>query len=301
MFRPKRLLRRFTFRLLQGLARILALGGPSSLRRWGGRFGGWHYRLARGSRRKLLAQMAVALNRAPDDPSLAKVLAEAYRHNDRAVLELLAMYSGELSIEEVCQLCEIEAVDRLQAVLRPDRGAILLGMHMGNGVAMATRLARDGLAVSVIYRESGKIPRDFFFRGLTRLGLNAINARSGGGAVRAMLRALRSGGVIFILMDQGTKRGGVPAEFLGKTIPMPAGTVELARRAKVPVLPALTIAAEPVWRFCIDEPVWLDSATKIDFQVAELSQIMSDHIRRQPQLWTWHHRRWKRYPFITGN
>ncbi|MGY6630776.1 MAG: lysophospholipid acyltransferase family protein [Wenzhouxiangella sp.] len=293
----QRIRRRWTFHLLRWLASRLASGGMESLRHRGERFGRWHYRLSWRQRRRLIPQIQRALAM-PDRHQAAELLAEAFAVNDRAVLEILAMYSGAVVAEEVSRVCEIRGLDTLDQALEQGRGVVLLGLHMGNGVAMATSLAQRGYPVHVVFRESGKISPGFFENGLTGLGIQAVNAKPPGPGLRRMLTVLKRNGVLFILMDQGMKQGGVEANLLGKRLNMPPGPAELARRSGAAIVPALMEGASPRWQFRLDEARSFDRDTPLEEAVANLTQIMQKQIEKQPQWWTWHQRRWARHPFI---
>ncbi|MFW5816112.1 MAG: lysophospholipid acyltransferase family protein [Wenzhouxiangella sp.] len=303
MLKTRRWLRRSGFHLLKTAARLAALGGPDRVRRLGEAFGTMHYRLGRGKRLRLLQQMARVLPERAAVGALPADLREAYRINDRAILEILAAYSGALQPGQVAEMCALDGIDVLDRCLAQGRGAVLLGMHMGNGVAMAIHLAQRGYPVNVVYRESNKISPKFFARGIRRQGLVAIPARPAAAGFRRMLKALKGGEIVFILMDQASKSGGVPVRFLGKNMDMPPGPAELARRTGAPVIPVLLRGADERWRFRLGEAIRLDLARPLDQEVKILARAMEAHILAYPQWWTWHQRRWHRHPFSppTGN
>ncbi len=291
----RRRYRRGVFHVLTLIARLLGRGGMDKLASRGQRLGLWHFRLARGKRQRLQAQMSKALMR--PEAACSDLLREAFQVNDRAILEILAMYTGAVSRQQVAQACEVSGLEHLDQALARERGVVMLGMHMGNGVAMATHLADRGYPMAVIYREAGKIPTHFFRDGISSLGMEAIPAVPASVGVRRMLKALKENRILFILMDQATKQGGVPARFLSKQLNMPPGPAELARRTGAAVVPALLTGTEPRWRFRLDPAVTLDSSAELSENVAFLTEIMQRHIESEPQWWTWHQRRWSRYPF----
>lgn len=293
----RRLLRRSGFHLLRLLARWHGRGGMAGLRDAGHRFGLWHWRFSPGKRKRLIGQMQQALPGQPGREQVTAWLREAYRVNDRAILEIMAMYSGSVSLDDIAAAVEVEQRAVLDAALERGQGVVLLGMHMGNGVAMAAHLARLGYPVSVIYRESGKIKPGFFRDGIGSLGLEAIPATPAAVGVRRMLKSLKANRILFILMDQASKDQGVPAPFLGKTLKMPPGPAELARRTGASVVPALLEGVDPIWRFRMGEPWLAEAGQSLEQQVKILTGIMQHHIEKRPQWWTWHQRRWMRHEF----
>lgn len=292
----KRLRRRAGFHLLRTLAAWQAGRGMAAVAATGERLGRWHHSLSRRQRSNLAQQLERLFDLAPNDPHPAAWLKESYRLNDRAIFEILAMYSGRVPIANVADHCAIEGLRVLDQAIEENRGVVLLGWHMGNGVAMATRLAHLGYPVSVIYRESTKIQPDFYRKGLEHLGLDAIGAQPPAVGFRRMLKALKTNRIIYILMDQGIKHG-VATPFLGKRVPMPPGPAELARRSGCALVTAALTGVDPRWQFRLERAEGLSSEESVELSIEKLSRIMENQILERPEWWTWHQRRWPKYPF----
>ncbi len=289
--------RRLGFELLRMVARVSNhLGGMALVRRSGERLGELHYRLSWFQRPELERQLGRLLPRAAVPP-METPLRQAYRNNDRAIVEIIGMGCSRLPPEEIRAHCEITGMDRLHDALTAGRGVILLGMHMGNGILMATRLAADGLPVSVVARESRKTARGFLYDCLASHGMEVIRGESRTRLYKEMLRALRAGRVVYVLMDQATKHGGIPVEFLGKRVELPAGPPRLALRTGAPVMAALPLAADPAWRFTIEGPMGMGGGD-IEEAAGVMAHAMEEHILAHPELWTWHHRRWRKLSFV---
>jgi phosphatidylinositol dimannoside acyltransferase len=273
-------------------------GGLGLVRRCGRAVGAVHYAVDIARRRDLARQLARALGDA-DAKGSRRLLRQAYRINDAAALEIIAMYCRSFSPDELRRHCAVDDLKQLRSALGDGRGVILLGMHMGNGMLMTARLAAEGFPVSVVYRESHKMPSGFFERIGAHHGTEGIHVQDPASAYRLMRRALGQGRILYVLMDQATRESGISVSFLGKSLVMPAGPAELARRTGAPVMAALLVDATPVWRFRIAQP--LGAAAGEAATAAELasgfSRLMEEHIREYPHLWSWHHRRWRRFPF----
>jgi len=67
-------------------------------------------------------------------------------------------------------------------------------------------------------------------------------------------------------------------------------------RTGAPVFPVHAEAAAPEWRFRVHPPLIADDA---DAMLDAMLASMQSQIMRHPELWAWHHRRWKRYHFDT--
>ncbi|MFU8814326.1 MAG: lysophospholipid acyltransferase family protein [Pseudomonadales bacterium] len=293
---PRRLVRRSLFHLLRSVAWLAALFGWRALRPLGGALGLMGAAWPGAGRRQLEADIATVLG--VDATAAASILREARRINDRAVVEVLSLGIPSVDSRSLIAACVILETERLQPLVDSGRGAVLLGMHMGNGVVMAARLAQLGFPVSVLYRESHKLAPGYLGRCLAEAGVQPIHLERDkpAGGLRQALGALRQGRLLYVLMDQGAKDGGVPVRFLDKAVRMPVAVVKLARRAGAPLLAVLPEAAEPEWLFRVTPP--LDLAEDADAAVHQIADHMEAHIRRFPHLWAWHHRRWRRFPVL---
>ncbi len=295
----RRRLRRLGFHLLGVLAHLCRPFGFAGVCRVGEWVGELRFRMNLRERRRIEMHVSEILGADSDPAKVRRLLRHAYRVSDRSAFEIVAMGAYPLSADTVRRACTVERLDRLQAVVDTGTGAILLGMHMTNGILMAARLATEGLPVTVVYRESHKMKPGFFDHLLSAHGLEGIDAGQRSSAYRQMLRALRAGRIVYVLMDQGTKHGGVSVDFLGKTLDMPAGPAELARRSGVPVLPALALGGTTSWRFVIAAPLELDDSST-EASAATLARSMEHHIMNHPELWSWHHRKWRRFPITAA-
>ncbi len=300
----KRLRRRAGFHALQWISQIAAMGGYPRIQRWGHRLGLVHLKLSPGLRRKLKSQLTV-LSEDTATPMLKDniddIIRSAVTLSDRAILEVMSLYNTERPATDCLPPITVDDQSHLETALADGQGAILLGMHMGNGLALAHQLNLSIAPIHVVYRESNKVTSGFFKKGIERLGLKAINAGSLDGGFRQMLKALKRNEIVMILMDQGTKRSGVDTRFLAKRVPMPMGPAELSRRSGAPIVPVWLEGAESGWFFRAKAPIACDPSAKIEDQVRNLTALMEAHILHFPELWSWHQRRWFKEPFDPCN
>lgn len=293
----RRFLRRTGATIASGYVRLRGRGGMAAIQRDGDRMGRLHYHASIFQRRKLRRQVARLFGMRPDDPEISALLKQGWRINDRAVVEVLAKACGAVTVDEVMDSVIITGTEPLARTLESGKGAILLGMHSGNALALLFKLARCGLPISVIANQPRRVPDGFFEDFFSGCGAEVIRARPEFRAFYALNKAVQQGRAAYIPIDQIHKRGGIPAQFLGKRVPMPGGASVLARKHGVPIYPVLLEAAEPEWQFHIGEGIHLPAGQEQAQDVADLTAIIDAHIRRQPHLWSWHHRRWMRYPF----
>ena len=289
--RMRRLRRAVAGRVASELAAFAARGGIGRIRRTGCAVGAAHHALSWPLHARLRRDVARALGCSRGEAGA--ILASGYRVNDRAVFEILAMADPGCDPHALVDAVVIERLDQLPP---PGRGAVLLGMHMGNGTLMASQLARAGWPVHVVAREPRRLAGRTLARAIERAGATplSLDGSNPTRSFRQMLKVLRDGGLLYVLMDQANKGGGVPRHFLGKPMNMPGGVPGLALRCGVPVIPIHLEAAEPDWIFRVGSALQGDNE---DALLDAICASMEQQVRRLPELWSWHHRRWKRYHF----
>ncbi|MEJ0100904.1 MAG: lysophospholipid acyltransferase family protein [Pseudomonadota bacterium] len=289
-----RLRRRWLF---LGMRWLLRRCGFDSARTFGTLLGRVQYLFSTDLRRRCIEGVAAVLDRKVGDPEVARTVRTAFRANTIAVLEVLSMVDRKLDAQRLRERCLVEGLDNLTAA-RTGRGAILLATHSGNSLLLAAQLADAGWPVTIVYRQARMMSLQFFVDGLPRYGFDGILANEGFRAYARMVDALRHDRILFAMMDQGVKEAetGVPLRFLGKDMPMPGGVVQLARQTRAPIVPVTSLAVDPVWRFAIEPKLVLAPGGSIEQDTAAVVKHVEGQILTHPELWSWHHRRWRNFP-----
>ncbi|NPA61009.1 MAG: lipid A biosynthesis acyltransferase, partial [Epsilonproteobacteria bacterium] len=126
------------------------------------------------------------------------------------------------------------------------------------------------------------------------------------GAVKNLIRALKSGKVAGLLLDQhlGERQGGVEVQlFNHKALHSPIASI-LARGLNAVVIPTF-IRSDDYKRYVVEfnSPIDVIKTDDRDGDILKMSQAQADAIEkiidREPNQWFWVHRRWKGfYPNI---
>lgn len=119
------------------------------------------------------------------------------------------------------------------------------------------------------------------------------------GALKSLLRSLREGGTVALLLDQDTRisEGGVFVDFFGVPAPVSSAAALLADKTGVPIVLAFCRQEEGGRYRCYALPPLTPaslgglSATEVTQRIASL---MESEIRRDPGQWLWMYKRWKR-------
>ncbi len=139
----------------------------------------------------------------------------------------------------------------------------------------------------------------FFFALRTRFGAGLIpNAH----AMRKILRQLKNGHVVAMLMDQNVDwYEGVFVEFFNHRACTNKGFALLALKTRAPVVPIFMVRNQNrfIIEFCAElELVQTGDRTHdIEANTLRYNQAIEAVIRRYPDQWFWVHQRWKTRPF----
>lgn len=290
----KRLGRRAVFLAARWLVRVF---GFDRLRPLGRFFGDLQYSLQVFNRRRCKAHIAAVLGSDPASPQVARTLRSAYRVNTISALEVASMVDRRIDPVRLYARCKVDGLDNLAAA-RSGQGAILLATHACNSLLLLAQLADQGWPLTLVYRQSPNVPREFIDGGLRRYGFDGIAAESGFKAFAGLIDAVRRDRVVFAMMDHGVSKAesGVQQRFLGKDMPMPGGIVQLARQTRAPIVPIRSLAVDPVWHFQIEPRLQLLPGASFEEDMATVLGHVERQILARPELWSWPHRRWRKYP-----
>jgi KDO2-lipid IV(A) lauroyltransferase len=184
----------------------------------------------------------------------------------------------------------------LERAMARGRGVILVAGHLGNWELAGSYLAARGLGVEAVARQMENPLFDgYLTRTRGRIGMQVIYD---GDAVRRVPRALRSNGVVAFLVDQGAAGlASTWVPFFGRLAKTPRGPAVFALRLRSPVVFVAPLR-KPDGRFTMgleEVPVHEtgDRTADVDRIVADYTAVLERWVRRAPEQYFWHHRRWK--------
>ena len=290
--RLKRTLRYGLLRVALAVLGPLPLGWAQALGRTAGTLA---FHLARGERRKALASLSVAFPELSDEARL-ELARRCFRHLGTAVMEMAVAprLGARFDVLVDCSGDALAAMDRAAA---SGKGGVCVAAHLGNWELQAWGVARHGLPVHAVGKENVD-PR------LTRL-IDRFRAHGGvrnvwrgqPGAAVAMLRALRKGELLAMLIDQDTNVQNVFVPFFGRPAATPRAAADLVLRTGAAALVCLIHKREDgTYRASSEEvevPHTGDSERDVVELTARFTARIEAAIRAHPEQWVWMHQRWK--------
>ena len=178
-------------------------------------------------------------------------------------------------------------------------GMLLLTAHFGNWELLGAWLTWKGYPLKVVGTPINNPKLDQLITE-TRNQAGYINIARGTGT-REIVRALREGCPLGMLIDQDTRVKGVFVDFFGKKANTPSGPVILARRFNIPIICGfMHLEKDMTYHIEFFPPINVsdsgDPEADLIEDVQKCSDMVEQMVRRYPEQWVWIHRRWKRQP-----
>jgi KDO2-lipid IV(A) lauroyltransferase len=278
--------------LLRGLSSALGVLPWRVAQRFGRGVGTLGWAFSRRDKRRALEHLAIAFPEASEGER-RRLGRASFRHLGETLAETL--YLMRHDCEELGRRVHIEGWDHVERARAAGRPLLIVTGHCGNWELLAAVISCRGLGMAVVARQLDEPEFDALLVGLRRRFGTTTIARGAPGAARHLLRALRAGGCLGILIDQDTKVDGVWVPFLGRPAYTPVGAADLVRRLDAIPLPTFVerlADGSHLVRFHSPPELPGDPVAA----TAALSRAIEDQIRRRPEQWVWFHRRWRRQP-----
>lgn len=180
---------------------------------------------------------------------------------------------------------------------RAGQGGIFVVPHMGNWELAGLTVGLRGHPIfSMAARQRNPLTDEYLNRMRTGGGRDVV-LRDDPHAVRQVLRRLKEGMILCILVDLRSRTPGLPVRFLGHPANIVPGLAVFARLGQVPVY-AGTMRRIGWRRHVLEfQPArWADPSADRDADAVRLTQDVLDYftaaIRRNPEQYFWYNKRW---------
>ena len=281
-------------RLVVAALSALPLDTARHIGEWIGRLGYWPL----GIRRRIVERQIAAAFPGLEPDVVHALARRSYEHLGRIGIETALL--ARLGRDAVLSLFEGEG-DFAILTRRVDegRGVIAFTGHVGNWEIAGAYLAARGLPLDAVARRmNNRLFDQYLNDARSRVGMQVIYDSE---AVRRIPRAMRDGHVVGLLADQGVMGlASTFVPFFGRPAKTPRGPAVFALRFGVPILfVSALLQPSGKYRLHVEEIPVVDTGHRevdVDTTVARFTQALERLVRRYPDQYFWHHRRWKRQP-----
>ena len=189
---------------------------------------------------------------------------------------------------------EVVDAESLAALLSGDRPAIVFGGHFGNWEVGPSTVHRVlGASLLSVYRAANNPWVDRLLRYRLRSRRAVAKGAEGG---RALIRHLRQGGHVAMLVDQ-KQNDGLAVPFFGRDAMTAPAIARLALRFACAIVP---IRVERLggahFRLSVLPPIAVvesgDPGADVLSTMTRINAVVEAWVRARPEQWLWLHRRW---------
>jgi KDO2-lipid IV(A) lauroyltransferase len=248
----------------------------------------------RRARRRTLSHLEIAYGDRLSVSERREVRRRMFQDFARNLVDFLRL--PRTSKSELRQLVQFEGLEHLDEALAKGRGVLAVSAHFGSWELLGAALVARGYEVHVLAREVFD-PR--VGQRLQALRQHAgITVHVGQGGLVGIVRALKRGKIVGVLLDQDTGGPAVFTDFFGRLARTPTTPFSIARRMEAEIVPMLIHLDGLAHRVRIHRPL-ANSGTSpeaIGMDLRAWHRILEREITACPSQWVWFHQRWKRRP-----
>jgi KDO2-lipid IV(A) lauroyltransferase len=212
-------------------------------------------------------------------------------------LEICQM--GFFSREDVLSRLRIVGGDHYFNATKGGSGVVLISAHLGNW-EMALQFAACYLSVPVltVAKHMRFKPLDRWLTHLRRrLGARVIFKE---GAFGEMVKTVRSGEALTLLVDMSRRQDGVDVTLFGRKATATPGAAMVALRCNSPVIPVFCFRdgdGDLTGQFHPPIPMQRSGDLRADVVVntQRMTDVIEKVIREHMDQWFWYHRKWKKH------
>ncbi|MDR0486568.1 MAG: hypothetical protein LBH29_07615, partial [Elusimicrobiota bacterium] len=188
------------------------------------------------------------------------------------------------------QIASIENASLIEESFKKGRGILFASAHFGNWEITAASVAKLGIPVNVVAKR-------IYIEGLNRMLVNyrlsknvKVILKDEPDTARKLLKCLKNGEAIAMLIDQDTNVPGVFVDFFNMPAWTPSGLAVLSLKRGVDVLVGVDKRiGEYNHKTIIRGPVTIERSEDFDADVAALTQkislVLEEEIRNAPDQW----------------
>lgn len=217
----------------------------------------------------------------------AKLGQDMGRHMGRTLFEIY--HDAEFQTQHHKFKASGPGLDALKEAQAAGKGAIIVSGHFGQWEAVRAVIKMNGLESGAVYRPN----KNRHYERRIRTGIEAGGTpilATGRVGTRALVRHLRDGGIVSILLDEKYVEG-IWLPFLGHDALTSLSAAQLALKYDLPMIPAYGIRIDDGNAFSVEFEAPIPHTDSITMTRA-FNDSLSARILENPAQWYWMLRRW---------
>ena len=228
------------------------------------------------------------------DAECRAILRATFEQFGRHVVDFLN-FTG-MRPERMLELVEVEGARHVEEAEAQGRGVMYFTGHFGSWeLQVLVHAYRFGPIVMVARTLDNPLLERMIERLRGSAGTRVVPRR---GAVRGLLRALKRGESVGMMIDQHMQdRSAVEVSFFRRPASTTSAVAALALRTGAPIIPVFALPL-PRGRYRLVyeapvEPPGPGDPDPVRTYTQRCTDVLETYVRRHPHLWLWMHRRWR--------
>ena len=219
-------------------------------------------------------------------------LAQSHLRNVlKSIVELLRV--GVLERDGLDRLVTWDGREHLDRAVAEGRPVIFVSAHFGNWELMGAALRATGLPLHVLVQVPSKDAfGQLFIEARDMVGVKTY-ANQGPASLRPVLRALKRGEALGILVDQHGEAREAVATLFGRPVSVPMGAFFFAEKTGAAILPMFCVRQPDDTHVIHVEPELVPTGNAQE-DAQRLYAVLETYLRRHPEMWLWAHNRWEK-------
>ena len=185
--------------------------------------------------------------------------------------------------------------DYLDLIQRYKGSKIFISAHIGNWEITRNYLLNEGFILHSIYRQANNRLIDSYIQ-KNRQRENAYFYKKGSDSAKNMIKVLKNGGDLALLVDQRDSSGTL-INFFNKKAYASEGFANLALKYQTMICPVYSIRnRDGSFQLIFEKPLEFNeyqSLTPKDLVQKVYIEYFESWINKNPEQWLWSHERWK--------
>jgi KDO2-lipid IV(A) lauroyltransferase len=233
-----------------------------------------------------------------NEPRVVRTARGVYAHFGAVLFDILWLKSR--TPDQIRALIEVRGREHVERGLAAGKGVLLVTCHLGNWELHGVGHGLVFAPIHVVARPLDNPDLDRRLCEMRTMAGNTVIYKQR--ALSQILRALRQGGGVAILIDQNVQPGdGIFVDYFGRKAATTTVAAALAVKTDCALVPCRTELLEDGRYRLTYAPVveWSpsgDRAADIARLTQRLTRQIEDWVRETPEQWLWMHRRWKTRP-----
>lgn len=258
------------------------------------------YHFVRETREQTIIHIGLAYSREKTRKEVIALSKQTFRMLGKNAGEILRALNVR-TLADLDKILVTHGIENFETATAKGKGVIFLTCHLGAFDLQITNMSLRGLKPNII----GTTLKD------ERLNEMLVQYRNAHGAIAIargketlrLIKALKTGGSIAILIDQDTNVKSCFVDFFGMKAATPVGAAILALKTGAAVVPTYIHLAEDGLQhmYVLPEIPLVNTGEEEKDVIANTqnyTRFIEEQIRKYPTQWVWMHERWKTRPSL---